>query len=114
MYKKWPEMTAELSALFGEVRKGSPDTAKGFAALAKAASDDGVITFKFQVLLALENGISVRCEGCIAFHAKAAVSRQEVIETIAMSVYMGGGPSFTYGSQALEAFDQFHNAAKAA
>jgi hypothetical protein len=29
-----------------------------------------------------------------------------VLETIGMSIYMGGGPSFVYGAQALEAYDQ--------
>jgi hypothetical protein len=29
-----------------------------------------------------------------------------VLETIGMAIYMGGGPSFVYGAQALEAFDQ--------
>jgi AhpD family alkylhydroperoxidase len=118
MHKNWPAITEELSTLFGEVRKGAPETAKGFSALAKAASAGGEISAKTKELMALAIGISVRCEGCIAFHAKAAATlgatRQEVIETIGMSVYMGGGPSFTYGAQALEAFDQFRHAAKAA
>jgi hypothetical protein len=29
-----------------------------------------------------------------------------VLDTIDVAVYMGGGPSFVYGAQALEAFDQ--------
>jgi alkylhydroperoxidase/carboxymuconolactone decarboxylase family protein YurZ len=32
-------------------------------------------------------------------------TRQEVIETIGVAVYMGGGPSMIYGAEALEAFD---------
>ena len=31
----------------------------------------------------------------------------EVLETIGMAIYMGGGPSLVYGAQALEAYDQF-------
>jgi hypothetical protein len=30
-----------------------------------------------------------------------------MMETVGMSIYMGGGPSFIYGAQALEAYDQF-------
>ena len=34
-------------------------------------------------------------------------TREEVAETISVSMYMGGGPAFMYGARALEAFDQF-------
>ncbi len=58
--------------------------------------------------------VAVRCDGCIAFHVKAViragVSREELLETIAMAIYMGGGPSMVYGAEALEAFDQFSSA----
>jgi alkylhydroperoxidase/carboxymuconolactone decarboxylase family protein YurZ len=58
----------------------------------------------------------VRCDDCIAFHAKAAVehraSREEVLETLGMAIYMSTGPAVMYASHALEAFGQFE-AAKA-
>ena len=47
--------------------------------------------------------------------AKAAIrygaTCDEIIETIGIAVYMGGGPSFVYGAQVLEAFDQLSNEA---
>ena len=53
----------------------------------------------------------MRCDDCIAFHAKAAVehgaTREEVSETLGMAIYMGAGPSVMYASHALEAFMQF-------
>ena len=65
---------------------------------------------KTKELIALAIGIAGRCDGCIGFHTKAAIqqgaTRQEVLETIDVAVYMGGGPSYVYGAQALEAFDQ--------
>lgn len=110
MYKDWKTITTELSTLFQEVRSGVPEVAKGFSSLAKAATAQGALSSKDKELMALAIGIAVHCEGCIGFHAKAAArygaTRQEVMETIGISVYMGGGPSFTYGAQALEAFDQ--------
>lgn len=33
-------------------------------------------------------------------------SRDEVVETSGVATYMGGGPSYVYGAQALLAFDQ--------
>lgn len=60
--------------------------------------------------MALAISVAVRCEGCIGSHTKAAkqagATREEVLETVGMSIYMGGGPSFVYGAQALEAYDQ--------
>jgi len=34
-------------------------------------------------------------------------SRAEVAETVALAVYMGGGPAAVYGGDALRAYDQF-------
>ncbi len=111
MYKDWDRMAKDLSGIMAEVRKGAPEAAKGFAQLAVAATATGALDVKTKELMALAIGIAVRCDGCIAFHVKAAVKhdakREEVLETIAMAMYMGGGPSFIYGAQALEAFDQF-------
>ncbi len=114
MYKDWSQTADELSALFKEVRKGQPDVAKGFSAIAQAATAEGELTPKTKELIAVAISIATRCDGCIAFHTKAAVkhgaTRDELLEVIGMSIYMGGGPSLTYGAQALEAFDQFSEA----
>jgi AhpD family alkylhydroperoxidase len=111
MVKDWEELAGGLSKLVGQVRAGAPDAMKGFSALAKGATAAGVLDAKTKELIALALGIAARCDGCLAFHAKAVVelggTREEVMETIAMAVYMGGGPSFMYGALAVEAFDQF-------
>ena len=38
---------------------------------------------------------------------KQGASRDEVMETMGMAIYMGAGPSVMYAAQAVEAFDQF-------
>ena len=69
----------------------------------------GALDPKTKELIALAIGIDARCDGCIAFHVKAlvrlGVTREEIAETVAMAVYMGGGPSLMYGGKALAAFD---------
>jgi AhpD family alkylhydroperoxidase len=61
--------------------------------------------------VALGISVAVRCDDCIAFHAKAAVeqgaTREEVMETLGMAIYMGAGPSTMYAAHAIEAYDQF-------
>jgi AhpD family alkylhydroperoxidase len=111
MHKDWPEMAKELSAAIKEVRLGAPETMKGFSAMAAAATTAGALDTKAKELIALAIGVAIRCDGCIAFHAKAALkegaSRDEVMETMGMALYMGAGPSLMYAAQAVEAYDQF-------
>ncbi|MFT6773287.1 MAG: AhpD family alkylhydroperoxidase [Paracoccaceae bacterium] len=87
------------------------DTAAGFTAMARAATAPGALDPKTKELMAVAIGVATRCDGCIGFQLKAAMhhgtTRDEVAETIAMSVDMGGGPSMIYGAKALSAFDQF-------
>jgi len=115
MHKDWPEMAKELSGLIKEVRVGAPDVMKSFSAMAAATTGDGALDSKTKELLALGIAVAIRCDGCVAFHAQAAVkhgaSRAEMMETMGMAIYMGAGPSLMYAAQAVEAYDQF--AAKA-
>ncbi|WP_413204870.1 carboxymuconolactone decarboxylase family protein [Rhodospirillum sp. A1_3_36] len=111
MYKDWPKMAAELTTLMGDTRKGIPETWGGFSAMAKHSTAAGALDPKTKELIATGIGIAVRCDGCIAFHVKAAIqqgaTREEMLETVGMGLYMGGGPSAVYGAMAMEAFDQF-------
>lgn len=111
MHKDWPAMTTELTGAIKELRGGAPDVMKGFSAIARAALENKALDTKTKELIALAIGVAVRCDGCLAFHAQAAMqhgaTREEVMETMGMAVYMGAGPSVMYAAQALEAFDQF-------
>lgn len=111
MHKDWPRMATELSQALKEVRTGSPETMKAFSALARAVLEPKALDGKTKELLALGISVAIRCDGCVAFHAEAAVkqgaTRDEVMETMGMAIYMGAGPSVMYAAQAVEAFDQF-------
>ncbi len=115
MTKDYRNLTRDISAYTGELRKLAPDAMQGFYALAKSATADGVIDKKTKEMIALAIGVTQRCDGCIGFHAKAlkelGASRQEIAEVMAMCVYMGGGPALMYAADALRAWDQFQEAA---
>jgi AhpD family alkylhydroperoxidase len=117
MHKNWPQMARELTAAIREVRGGTPEVMRAFSAMASSATADGALDARTKELIALGIAVAIRCDGCIAFHAKAAekhgATREEVMETMGMAVYMGAGPSVMYAAQAVEAYDQFA-AAKAA
>jgi AhpD family alkylhydroperoxidase len=101
-----------------KLRSDIPDTMKGFAVLAQAATRDGVLDKKTKELIALALGVAAHCDGCIGFHTEALVklgaTREEVEETLGMAVYMGGGPSLMYAADAIAAYEQFQQQAIAA
>ena len=110
-YPSCYEHVAEMMTKFGAE---APGVMGGFSQLHAAAVADGALSPKTKELIALAIGITVRCDGCIAFHihdaVKAGATRPEIAETVGVAVMMGGGPSVVYGCQALEALDEFEAA----
>jgi len=111
MSNEYKKLTTELSASIGGIRKDIPDVMKGFSAMAGAALEDGALSKKTKELIALAIGVAGHCKGCIGFHVKAlialGVTREELVETLGMAIYMGGGPSLMYAAEAMQAFEEF-------
>jgi AhpD family alkylhydroperoxidase len=110
MYTNWNEYLQNLSAPLKELRTGTPDVMKGFSAIAQAALKANALDTKTKELIAIGISVATRCDDCIGFHVKAAVqqgaTRQEILETLAMAIYMGAGPSVMYAGHVMDAFDQ--------
>lgn len=117
MEKNYVEITKGISENLKKLRSDIPDTMKGFAVLAQAATRDGALDKKTKELIALALGVAAHCDGCIGFHTEALVklgaTRQEVEETLGMAVYMGGGPSLMYAADAIAAYEQFQQKSSA-
>ena len=115
--KDWQQLTKDVTAQMRVLREGAPDVMKAFTAIAQAATALKALDGKAKELIALGIAVAVRCDDCIGFHVKSALqqgaSREEVMETLGMAIYMGAGPSVMYATHALEAFTQF-DAQKAA
>ncbi len=113
----WPSWTKQLSADLRNLRTNAPDVMKSFGAIAQAALAPNALDTKTKELLAIGISVAVRCDDCIAFHVKSAVdagaTREEIVETLGMAIYMGAGPSAMYASHAMDAYLQF-SAAKSA
>ena len=111
MSKDFVEIADDVIAGVGLLQQGAPNTMKAFSALSVAATTSKAIDTKTKELMALAIGVAVHCDGCVAYHTKMAhqhgASREEVAETVALAVYMGGGPAAVYGADALRAYDQF-------
>lgn len=114
MHKNWRELIQGLSAPLRELRGGTPDVMKSFSAVAQAALKKNKLDTKTKELIALGISVATRCDDCIGFHVKAAIdqgaTREELLETLGMAIYMGAGPSVMYASHAIEAYDQFSSA----
>lgn len=69
----------------------------------------GALSTKHKELMALAIGVTQRCSGCIGFHIKAlhklGCTRTELEETLAVCVYMGGGPALMYAAEAIKAWE---------
>jgi AhpD family alkylhydroperoxidase len=91
------EMVGKLAAKGVKVPPGFATTADSY--------------WRFVEANVLAIGIAVHCDGCVAEHTKMAhehgASREEVAETAALALYMGGGSGAVYGADALRAYEQF-------
>jgi AhpD family alkylhydroperoxidase len=112
--KTFPERYDHLCSQMTKLGNEMPGPMSGFSRLHKQSVADGALSTRVKELMALAIAITVRCDGCIAYHIhdaiEAGATRQEVIETVGVAVMMGGGPSTVYGAQALEALEQFEAA----
>ncbi len=111
MSKQYKEITRDISTSLAKLRQEIPDVMNAFSGLAQNSTKDGALDKKTKELMALALGIAGHCDGCIGFHVQALiklnVTRAELLETLSMAIYMGGGPSLMYAADALHAFEEF-------
>ncbi len=111
MSERFTNITHDINTQLAKMRKELPEVMAGFSALAGAATKAGVLDKKTKELIAIALAVANHCPGCIGFHSQTLVkletSREELLETLGMAIYMGGGPSMMYAAEALEAFEEF-------
>jgi AhpD family alkylhydroperoxidase len=94
-----------------DLRHAIPDTWAGFAGLHNAALADGAVPARLKEGVALAIAVVKRCDGCIAYHAKAAAragaTPAEVAELLGVALLMDGGTASVYAPRAWEAFGEF-------
>jgi AhpD family alkylhydroperoxidase len=94
-----------------ELRRQIPETWAAFGELHATAVRDGALPGRVKELMALLVAVVKRCDGCIAYHAKAAAragaTAEEVAETLGVALLMDGGTATVYGPRAWAAFEEF-------
>jgi AhpD family alkylhydroperoxidase len=105
------EVLEQLRGPTKELRKTIPDVWDGFLALHRAAMADGAVPVRLKEAAALAMSVVKRCDGCIAYHAKAAAragaSADEVAEMLGVALLLDGGTASVYAPRAWEAFLEF-------
>ena len=93
------------------LRAAIPETWSGFTSLHGAAFRDGALPRSTKEAVALAISVVKRCDGCIAYHAKAAAragaTREEIAEVLGVCLLMDGGTASVYAPRAWEAFEEF-------
>ena len=104
------EHYGEMMRLMEEIGQAAPKVMGTYNRLHHLVTADGALSFKVKELMALGIAITVRCDGCIAYHINqsldAGANREEIVETIGVAIMMGGGPSVMYGAEAMAAMEE--------
>ncbi len=112
----YPEMIAKLVKYMEELEKGHPDAMKSLYALGEAVFKPGALDTKSKELICLGIAVAIRCDGCIAWHTRgsleAGATEEEIVEALGVAIVMGGGPSVTYATHAMEAMEQLKTTEK--
>lgn len=107
----YTEVIAKLAEPTRSLRDASPEVWAGFAQLHKAAVADGALSAKVKELMALAIAVVKQCDGCIAYHAKAAARRGATPEAgadaLGVALLMDGGTASVYGPRAWDAYREF-------
>jgi AhpD family alkylhydroperoxidase len=105
------ETLRELREPTRSLRHAIPDRWAGFVGLHDAAMAEGEVPRRLKEAAALAISVVKRCDGCIAYHAKAAAhagaTAGEVAELLGVALLMDGGTASLYAPRAWEAFGEF-------
>ena len=67
------ELTQSVSAGLSTLRSSTPEVAKSFNDLGRAATVNGVLDSKTNELIALALSVASRCDPCIGFHMQTLI-----------------------------------------
>jgi AhpD family alkylhydroperoxidase len=111
---QYRQVIADLAEPTSSLRQATPDVWAGFGQLHKAAVADGALSAVVKELMALVVAVVKQCDGCIAYHAKAAARRgatdEQVAEALGVALLMDGGTASVYGPRAWDAYREFAGA----
>jgi AhpD family alkylhydroperoxidase len=105
------QLTEQLDTMKAEVDKHNPEFLAAWSQLSQVSKKPGTLSVKDKELVCVALSIAARCSYCIASHVSKAIAngatRDEILEVSYVAVSMGGGPSFAYMTEIVQACDEF-------
>ncbi|MGH1355956.1 MAG: carboxymuconolactone decarboxylase family protein [Thalassovita sp.] len=103
--QKLAQANGRLMSLF----KGDQKTMMAFKSLSDAAVREGNVSTAMKEMIAVAIAAARGCDDCIVYHVEEAkkhgADRETLLEVIAVSIEMSGGPGAVYAAKALDAYD---------
>ena len=107
MMVDWNDYHRQILATLGQLGRLSPDTLRGYRTLSEAGTKTNHLDAKTRELIALAVAVSVRCDGCIIVHTKAALqhgaTQEEMTEALGVAVAVNAGAALIYSTRVLDA-----------
>lgn len=104
----WNGYRDQVLAGVGGLGKLTPDTTRGYAMLGGAGAKTGHLDPKTRELIAVACAITLRCDGCITVHTKAAreagATEEELAEALGVAISLNAGAGLVYSTRAMDAF----------
>jgi len=86
----------------------SPEITRGYAAISAAGKKTNHLDEKTRELIAAACAITLRCDGCISVHTKAALAagatKEELAEALGVAIGLNAGAALVYSTRAMDAF----------
>jgi AhpD family alkylhydroperoxidase len=105
------QVLSDLREPTRSLRHAIPEAWAGFQALHGAAMAEGEVPTAMKEAVALAISVVKRCDGCIAYHAKAAAragaTPGQIAEVLGVALLMDGGTASVYAPRAWAAFLEF-------
>lgn len=103
--QKLAEANGRLMNLF----KADQKTMLAFKSLSDSAVREGNVSTAMKELIAVAIAAARGCDDCIVYHVEEAkkhgADRETLLEVIAVTIEMSGGPGAVYAAKALDALD---------
>ena len=107
MMLDWNDYHRQILSTLTQLGRLSPDTLRGYRTLSDAGTKTQHLDARTRELIALAVAVSVRCDGCIVVHAKAALehgaTREEIAEALGVAVAVNAGAALIYSTRVLDA-----------
>jgi AhpD family alkylhydroperoxidase len=104
----WNGYREQVLAGVGGIGKLSPETVRGYAMLGGAGEKTAHLDGKIRELIALACAVTLRCDGCITVHSKAAAekgaTKEEIAEALGVAISLNAGAALVYSTRAMDAF----------